>query len=58
MPFGQTFEAAFNAEKYGHTLESRAERVLMYTWYMAVLFSILVAVTAALVLRFRRHRPA
>ena len=58
MPFGQTFEAAFNAEKYGHTLESRAERVLMYPWYMAVLFSILVAVTAALVLRFLRHRPA
>jgi hypothetical protein len=58
MPFAQTFEAAFNAEKYGHSLESQAERVLMYPWYMAVLFSILAAVAAALVLRLRRHRPA
>ena len=58
MPFAQTFEAAFNAEKYGHALESQAERVLMYPWYMAVLLSILVPATAALVLRFRPHRPA
>jgi hypothetical protein len=58
MPFARTFEAALNAEKYGHALESRAERVLMYPWYMAVLFSILVAVAAALVLRLWRRRPA
>jgi hypothetical protein len=58
MPFAQTFEAAFNAEKYGHALESQAERVLMYPWYMAVLFSILVAVASALILRLRPHRPA
>ena len=58
MPFIQTFEAAFNAEKYGRALESQAERVLMYPWYMAILLSILVAVAGALILRFRPHRPA
>lgn len=58
MAFGQTFEAALNAEKYGHTLESQAERVLMYPWYMAVLCSIAVAVAAGLILRLRRRAVA
>ena len=58
MAFGQTFEAALNAEKYGHALESQAERVLMYPWYMAVLCSIAVAAAAGIILRLRRRAAA
>lgn len=55
MAFGQTFEAAFNAAKYGDALEHQAERVLMYPWYMAVLCSIAVAAGMGLLLRLRRR---
>ena len=58
MPFAQTFEAAFNAEKYGHQVESQAERVLMYPWYTAVLCSIAVAAGTGLVLRLYRRAAA
>ena len=54
LAFGQTFEAAFNAPKYGDALEHQAERVLMYPMYMAVLCSIAVAAGMGLMLRLRR----
>jgi len=58
MALGETFKVSLNAEKYGHALESQAERVLMYPWYMAVLCSIAVAVAAGLILRLRRRAAA
>jgi len=56
MTFGQTFDAAFNAAKYGNSVEHQAERVLMYPWYMAVLFCILAAGAVGLFLRLRPQR--
>jgi len=53
MPLSQTFDAAGNASKYGHVIESQAERVLMYPWYMAVLCSAVVAAATGLIFRFR-----
>ena len=53
MSFAQTFEAALNAEKYGHELEHTAERVLMYPLYMAALCSIAVLAGAGVVLKLR-----
>jgi hypothetical protein len=55
LSFAQTFDAAGNAAKYGNILEHQAERVLMYPWYMACLFSISVALAMGL-LRLLRPR--
>jgi hypothetical protein len=57
MPFRQTLEAAGNAAKYGHNLESQAERVLMYPWYLAVLCAIVAAAAAGVMFRLRRPIP-
>jgi len=58
MPLAQTFDAAGNASKYGHVIESQAERVLMYPWYTAVLCSAGVAVASGLIFRFRNRTEA
>jgi hypothetical protein len=58
MPLAQTLEAAMNASKYGHVIESQAERVLMYPWYMAVLCSAVLAVASGIVFRFRSRAAA
>jgi hypothetical protein len=56
LSFAQTFDAAGNAAKYGNILEHQAERVLMYPWYMACLFSISIALSMGLLWRQRLRR--
>jgi hypothetical protein len=53
LPFGKTLEVALNAGRYGHTLESQAEGVLMYPLYLAVLACVVVSVAAGLTLTIR-----
>ena len=53
MPFWQTVDASMNAAKYGHPVESQAERVLLYFVYAAVLGAIGAAVMAVTGARLR-----
>lgn len=56
LSFAQTCDAAINAAKYGNIMEHQAERVLMYPWYMACLFSISVALSMGLLRLLRPRR--
>ncbi len=56
MPLWQTAEAAGNAEKYGHPLESQAERVLLYFLFSGVLGAAAAALAAPLLLRYSTNR--
>jgi len=54
MPFWETARAAVDAATYGHELESRAERVLLYVLFAADLGAIAAGVAAALTVKLRR----
>lgn len=54
MPLWQTAEASGNAARYGHALESQAERVLLYFLFSGVIGAAMAAFAAPWIIR---HSP-
>ena len=55
MSFWETLAASVNAEKYGHALESQAERVAFYFFTPGTLGCLAAGLGAAIALRLRRR---
>lgn len=52
MPLWRTFEASVDSDKYGHPVESQAERVVLYFLFGGVLGTAMAALAAPVVLRY------